>query len=192
LVILLLYPFEDNMRSAWLPLTALPYYFFYGRDLLHSGYRIGDLFRVYALNLLLVPVNLGGVFKSIHQAWTGQKIPFKRTPKVMGRTAAPAMYVVLEALFLLYCGSMLVADAVNSRWMHAAFALVNGGFFLYAITAFIGLRNGMEDIESEWAVSRPRQVLLSLNRSFPSSRVLDWVKSNMYFFILMIAVYFML
>jgi len=192
LVIILLYPFEDNLRSAWLPLSALPYYFFYGRDLLHSGYRIGDLFRVYALNLLLVPVNLGGVFKSIHQAWTGQEIPFKRTPKVMGRTAAPAMYVVLEALFLLYCGSGFVVDSVNGRWMHAAFALVNGGFFLYAIKTFIGLRNGMEDIEREWAVSRPRQVLLSLSRSFSDSRILDWLKSNVYFFILMIVFYIML
>jgi cellulose synthase (UDP-forming) len=36
MVILLGYPFEQNMRSWWLVLTALPYYLLYGRDLVRS------------------------------------------------------------------------------------------------------------------------------------------------------------
>jgi len=62
----------------------LPGNFPYGRDLVRIGYRLRDLVRVYALNLLLIPVNLGGVFKSIQQGITRRKIPFGRTPKVPG------------------------------------------------------------------------------------------------------------
>ncbi len=150
LVLVLLYPFEENLRNAWLPLSAVPYYFFYGRDLVHSGYRMGDLLRVYALNLVLVPINLGGVIKSLHQAWTGQRIPFKRTPKVMGRTAAPALYVIAELLIVLYCMGGFVVDGYNGRWFHAAFALLNGGLFLYGVVAFMGLRESREDVLRSW------------------------------------------
>ena len=60
LLIILAYPMEKELRLVWLPLTAAPYYFLYGRDMAQAGYRLADLFRVYALNLLLLPVNLGG------------------------------------------------------------------------------------------------------------------------------------
>src|SRR5260221_4163408 len=43
MLILLGYPFEENMRSWWLVLTALPYYLLYGRDLARSGYGLADL-----------------------------------------------------------------------------------------------------------------------------------------------------
>ena len=88
-LLIVLYPLEKPLRIGWLPLTALPYYLLYGRDLVLAGYRWIDLFRVYALNLLLIPVNLGGVFKSLQQAVTRRTIPFSRTPKVAGRTTAP-------------------------------------------------------------------------------------------------------
>lgn len=82
LALLIIYPFPDAFQSPWLPLTAMPYYALYARDLWQSGYRHGaDLLRVYALNLLLLPVNLGGVLRSLHQGFKGHKIPFRRTPK---------------------------------------------------------------------------------------------------------------
>src|SRR5262249_51795827 len=84
--------------------TALPYFTLYARDLRSSGYRPADVLRVFALNLMLIPVNLGGVFLSIRQAWTKEKSPFGRTPKVQGRTAAPPRYLMAEAL-ILGCGS---------------------------------------------------------------------------------------
>ncbi len=154
LVLVLLYPFEENLRNVWLPLSAVPYYFFYGRDLVHSGYRMADLLRVYALNLVLVPINLGGVFKSLHQAWTGQRIPFKRTPKVMGRTAAPALYIVAELLIVIYCMSGFVVDSYRGRWIHAVFALLNGGLFLYGVVIFMGLRECREDVFRSWNTVR--------------------------------------
>src|SRR5262249_46485513 len=58
LLVLLVYHFDDGLSSAWLPLSAAPYYVLYGRDLCLSGYRWIDLLRVYALNLMLLPVNL--------------------------------------------------------------------------------------------------------------------------------------
>ncbi len=145
-LMLLLYPFEDNLRCFWLPLTAVPYFFFYGRDLIMAGYKIFDLFRVYALNLMLIPVNLGGVFKSIHQLMTGQKIPFKRTPKVMGRTTAPASYVLFQYLILLYGAYSIIVDCLSGRWLHAVFAFITTLFFVYIVVKFVGLKESKKDL----------------------------------------------
>ncbi len=145
-LILLFYPFEDNLRCFWLPLTAVPYFFLYGRDLIQAGYKIRDLFRVYALNLMLIPINLGGVFKSIHQLITWQKIPFKRTPKVMGRTMAPASYVLAQYLILFYCAFGSIVDCLYGRWMHAIFAFITTLFFVYIVVKFIGLRESKDDL----------------------------------------------
>lgn len=60
-----------------------------GSDLRACGHRFSDIFRIYGFNLVLLPVNLAGVLKSIQQAFTGEKIPFARTPKARNRTAAP-------------------------------------------------------------------------------------------------------
>jgi len=135
--VLLAFPFEDYLRNAWLPLTALPYFFFYGRDLVQAGYRWRDLPRVYALNLMLIPVNLAGVLKSIHQGYTGLRIPFKRTPKVQGVTCAPPLYLYLEIAMPLYCFLGVVFDLADERWLHALFALANGTFLLYALFRFV-------------------------------------------------------
>jgi cellulose synthase (UDP-forming) len=153
LLLILLFPFEENLRSIWLTLTALPYWFFYGRDLIQSGYKKGDLLRVYALNLLLLPVNLGGVFKSLHQAWTGEKIPFGRTPKIIGRTAVPALYHMTGLFLLGYCLTESLVDAANGRYFHALFAFVNGNFFMYAVLKYLGLKEIKKDILQAWSSS---------------------------------------
>ena len=138
------------MRTIWLPLSALPYFYLYGRDLKLSGYSWIDLPRVYALNLMLVPVNLGGVLKSIQQAVTKEKIPFVRTPKIGNRTAAPALYLLATVMIFAYCFVMGLFDIVESRWMHATFAFMNGLFFAYVCTSFIGWREGYEDVKASW------------------------------------------
>ena len=146
MVILLSYPFEQNMRSWWLVLTALPYYLLYGRDLARSGYRWADLPRVWALNLLLIPVHLGGIIKSLHQAFTGQQTPFVRTPKVAGRTIAPRLYIFGTLLLLALC---VVSDAIDWRgsyWIHGGFALANGALIVYALAKFVGLKAAWEDL----------------------------------------------
>jgi cellulose synthase/poly-beta-1,6-N-acetylglucosamine synthase-like glycosyltransferase len=154
LLLVLAVPFPDSAQSVWLPLTALAYYAFYARDLVLAGYRASDLLRVYALNLVLIPVNLGGVLKSMQQAWTRRKIPFGRTPKVRGRTAAAPLYILAEYAILLHWIVSASGDAWRGRWLHAGFATVNVGFLLYGIVAFVGLKESREDLLAAWHARR--------------------------------------
>lgn len=154
LLVILAVPSLGSTDSVWLPLSALPYFLLYGRDLVLAGYRRSDLLRVYALNLLLIPVNLGGVAKSLQQAVTGKRIPFGRTPKIRGRTAAPPLYIVVT--YLLFAHWMIGAgvDIISDRWMHGIFAFINAAFLLYAIAAFVGFRHSIEDLTAGLAQRR--------------------------------------
>lgn len=144
---------EDELRSLWLPLLSAPYFVLYTRDLMCSGYRLSDTGRVFALNLMLVPVHLAGVLKSIHQGLTGKRIPFGRTPKVSGRTAAPAWAVLAIWGMTLWCLVAFTLGVATGRWMNAAAALVTGAALAYSAVAFIGLREGLTDI----GLGRPRK-----------------------------------
>jgi hypothetical protein len=62
----------------------------YGRDPMQAGYRRGDLPRMYSFNILLLPISIAGVLKSIKQALTSQKILFGQTLKAGDRTARPS------------------------------------------------------------------------------------------------------
>src|SRR5262249_61711812 len=77
LLVLLLYRFEAGLYNRWLWVIAAPYYYLYGRDLRFAGYRWSDLLRVYAVNLLLLPVNLAGVLRSLPQGLTCRQAPFR-------------------------------------------------------------------------------------------------------------------
>jgi cellulose synthase/poly-beta-1,6-N-acetylglucosamine synthase-like glycosyltransferase len=147
LLITLAMPFESSVEGLWwLPLTAIPYFFLYTRDLTQIGYRASDMLRVYALNLLLIPINLGGVAKSVEQAITRKKIPFGRTPKVLGRTAAPAFYVLAEYALVVWWLVGSAFSLAEAHWGHAAFAFANTAFLVYAIGRYIGLRESVEDV----------------------------------------------
>jgi cellulose synthase/poly-beta-1,6-N-acetylglucosamine synthase-like glycosyltransferase len=135
--ILLIHPFERNLESPWLALTALPYFFFYGRDMMLIGYRPLDLLRVYALNLMLIPVNLGGVLLSMRQIVTGRRVAFQRTPKTNNETRAPHKYIVAVyvcAAFALLSAVVALIDGLSIQPILAAFT---GGLFLYAIFRFL-------------------------------------------------------
>ncbi len=180
LLIMLACPFEENLRNPWLPLSATPYFFLYARDLARAGYRYADLLRVYALNLMLIPVNLGGVLKSLKQALTGRKTPFGRTPKVVGRTAAPALYVLAEYGLLGWWLVGATTDVMHGHYAHLAFALTNAGFLAYAIYRYIGWHNSVEDLRNSYAhfsrsrIARPIPQSLSLSDRKESSSV-KWV-----------------
>lgn len=146
LLILFIYPFEASMNTFWLPLTAIPYFYLYGRDLVSMQYRWSDLLRVYALNLMLIPVNLGGVFKSISQGISGKKIPFCRTPKVEGRTSVPVIYVLSVVALSVWCVLVTTVDIAEERWWHATFMALNGTLFLYAVCIYMGLRESLSDL----------------------------------------------
>jgi cellulose synthase/poly-beta-1,6-N-acetylglucosamine synthase-like glycosyltransferase len=146
LLLLFTYPFKENMQTFWLPLTAVPYFYLYGRDLVSLRYKWSDTLRVYALNMSLIPINLGGVFKSISQGITGKRIPFFRTPKVGNRTAVHSVYVVAVLAIATWCLVCFVADLGYERWGHAVFMLLNGISLFYAITNFMGWRECFQDL----------------------------------------------
>ncbi len=146
LLLLLSYPFSTPAAAAWLPVAAVPYFFLYARDLHHAGYSYGDVMRVYALNLLLIPVNLAGVAKSIHQGISGHKIPFGRTPKVQGRTRTPWPYLAAELALLGYWSMGCLWDIAAMRWGHAAFQASNVALLTYAISRYIGWRQLAADL----------------------------------------------
>ena len=167
---MLLCPFERSLHNLWFPLTCLPYYFLYGRDLMQAGYHVGDLFRVYAMNLMLVPVNLAGVLKSVWQAAMSEKSPFKRTPKIAGRTTAPAAYILVVYGMAVYCFVGAFFDATALRVAHAAFGVINGLFLGYAIKSFIGFRESWEDISAQFPGLRKATAAVSVLR-FPTGGI---------------------
>jgi len=162
-LLLLAVPFSSKLMTVWLSMTTIPYFLLYARDLSILRYRgLIDFMRVYALNLLLLPVHLGGAMKSIQQLLTGEKIPFRRTPKVLGRTGAPALYVALEYGLLLLCCVTGLFYASQGRWISAAFALVNGALYGYAISSFIGFSESLDDLRPVWKGLAPQRLLPSL------------------------------
>ncbi len=146
LVFLLVFPFNSKLLSPIILLAALPYFLAMASDFKRLGYKRTDVFRMYAFNLILLPVNLAGTLKSLQQAASKAKIPFARTPKVQDRTAAPALYVLAAYLIALFSFWTLANDVREQNWSNGAFALVNGLLTTYAIVAYIGVRNSVVDV----------------------------------------------
>jgi len=140
-------PSTGHVNFAWLLVASLPYMYAYARDLVICGYRWSDFPRVWALNLLLVPVHLGGVLKSLHQATTGAKTPFARTPKVAGRTAAPGLYVLAVYAFLITSLLMLGIRLGDGEWISGLFALTCAAGNTYALIVLIGWRESLADLQ---------------------------------------------
>jgi cellulose synthase/poly-beta-1,6-N-acetylglucosamine synthase-like glycosyltransferase len=145
LIFLLAYPYDGRLLSPFVLLAALPYFFAMASDLKYSGYKRSDVFRIYGFNLILLPVNLAGVLKSLQQALSGKKIPFARTPKVKDRTIAPLLYVVMPVLIVAFSVFTLWRDIVAQNWGNAAFAAFNAFVATWAIIAYIGIRNTLLD-----------------------------------------------
>jgi hypothetical protein len=146
LLVLLAYHANGAQLSPFVLAIAAPYFLTMAIDLRYCGYKALDVVRIYAFNLLLLPVNLSGALASIVQGLTGSKGRFRRTPKVRSRTTPGLIYVVLPygiVALAVYTG--LHAYALH-RWADAAFAAVNAVLASYAIVAFVGLRNSLVDI----------------------------------------------
>jgi cellulose synthase (UDP-forming) len=126
--------------------TALPYYIISARDLRLHGYAWTDLPRVYALSLMLIPVNCAGVLRSVQQISTGQKAAFCRTPKVENRTSIPLLHLAFQ--FALF--AMIVAGAANNFLQHEYYVSllcgINTAFLLYGFAALIGFGPAWNDL----------------------------------------------
>ena len=148
LLLLLVIPFGEGFSSIWFPIAAAPYYLLYGRDLIRCGYKWSDLLRVYALTLLLVPVNLAGVYQSLEQIVTGRKSAFDRTPKIDGRTAAPPSHLIFLAALLTASVVSAAANLWSGSLLFCGFSAVNVVFFVYGFWRLIGWRDAADDIRA--------------------------------------------
>jgi len=146
LVFLLAYPYDSRLLSPVVVLAALPYFLAMAADLKALGYKRTDVLRIYGFNLILLPVQLAGVLKSIEQMITGKKIPFARTPKVRDRTSAPLLYVVAPLAIVAFSVLTLWRDVSVDNWGNAAFAAFNAVLALSAIVAYIGIGASIVDI----------------------------------------------
>ncbi len=166
LLLLLVIPFGREFSNIWFPIAAAPYYLLYGRDLARSGYKWWDILRVYALTLLLIPINLAGVYRSLEQMVTGRKSAFARTPKIDGRTAAPASHLL--ALWALL--ALAIVSAVTNLWFGSvlffSFSAINAAFFLYGLLNLIGWRETVADIKRGAGLWMARRKSRTVDRIF--------------------------
>lgn len=146
-LLLLSIPFSAELMTPAMPLAALPYFVLYARDLALAGYRpIRDLLRAYALNLLLIPVHLTGAVTSIRQLVAGTKIPFRRTPKISGRTRTSGLDLTLQLAMIMLSAGLSLYHGLGGRWISAAFALANLSLLCYGVERFIGFAEAFQDL----------------------------------------------
>lgn len=146
LILLLVYPYDGRLLSPIIILSALPYFLAQASDLKYNGYKRSDIFWIYGFNLILLPVNLAGVLKSIQQALTGKKIPFARTPKIKDHTIAQPIYIISPLLiigFSIYSAWI----AYNNRiWWDMGFSLFNTFVTTWAFISYIGVIQAFKDL----------------------------------------------
>jgi hypothetical protein len=169
--LLLLYPFDQHLLSRWAVLTAVPYFAALSTDLRRTGYKRRDVFRLYGLNIMLLPVNTAGVFRSIGQLIGGQKSAFARTPKVRKRTVTPLTFVTFPFIISVWSAVTLVNDLAAHRYLHAAFSGVNALITLWVMLGMHGLRATAGDIARDVYELLLRPVKRSQDEEAPA----DWV-----------------
>lgn len=184
LIFLLAYPYDSRLLSPLILLAAVPYFLTMGSDLRECGYKFSDIFRIYGFNLILLPVNLAGVIKSLQQALTGEKIPFARTPKVRNRTAAPWLYALAPVLIVAFSLLTLWRDLAQQNWGNAAFAAFNAFWGAWAFIAYIGPWNALVDValavrgwfyvEPTKSTRRPGRRSRKTDPAAPLTEPVDW------------------
>ncbi|MFK0003588.1 glycosyltransferase family 2 protein [Paenarthrobacter sp. NPDC090522] len=183
LLFLLAYPYDSRLLSPAVFIAALPYFLCMGSDLRDCGHRFSDIFRIYGFNLILLPVNLAGVLKSLQQGLTGDKIPFVRTPKVKDRTAAPAIYVLIPYLIVAFSVLTIWRDVQQQNWGNVAFATLNAVLAMSCIQAYIGIWNSVVDIALgavNWLYVTPKTKAPQVSLVVPkTAEEVDW-KSILY------------
>ncbi|WP_051215549.1 glycosyltransferase family 2 protein [Granulicoccus phenolivorans] len=144
--LLMLVPMVGELLSPYLFLTAAPFLIAQASDLRRVGHRALDVIRVQALNMVLLPVNLAGVLKSVQQGITGRKIPFARTPKIADRVAAPAVFVLLPYLLAGALGLVAVRAFLLGYVLGGCFAVAGVLLALAGTVVFVGVRDGFQDV----------------------------------------------
>jgi hypothetical protein len=146
LLFILAYPYDGRLLSPLVLLAAAPYFIAMAMDLKACRYRYSDIFLIYGFNLILLPVNLVGTFKSLQQAVTTKKIPFARTPKVKNRTATAWQYLLAPLFIVGFSLFTMWRNIEGENWGNAAFAGFNAFTASWAIVAYIGIKNMIVDL----------------------------------------------
>jgi len=146
LILLLAYPFDQHLMSLLVVSLSVPYFAIMALDLRRCGHKSTDVLRIYGFNLIMLPVNASGVIRTTIQMITGQKVAFRRTPKVRHRSIAPASFVIFSYLIVALSAFALVNDIHHQRWPHAVFSGLNMLIAAPAILAIIGMRHSLMDI----------------------------------------------
>jgi cellulose synthase/poly-beta-1,6-N-acetylglucosamine synthase-like glycosyltransferase len=146
LVLLLAYPFDQNLMSLLVVAMSVPYFAIMAMDLRRCGHRSTDVLRIYGFNLIMLPVNASGVARTIAQMITGQKVAFRRTPKVRHRSIAPASFVIFSYFIVAVSAFALVSDLHHDRLAHAMFSGLNVVIAAPAILAIIGAKHSIIDV----------------------------------------------
>jgi cellulose synthase (UDP-forming) len=150
LAVLTLNPMSGQLVTFQLLLIAVPYFFEMASDLRYLGYRRLDIFGIYALNLLLLPVNFAGTVASLTQALTGRKAHFVRTPKVSVRTPAPALFILAALVVMVGASAIGVRAGLDGDWGTTAFAGVTAIAAVWGIARLIGVRHALSDLWFGW------------------------------------------
>lgn len=146
MAVLVLCNFDDRMVTVWLPLLAVPYYCLLVADLRMCGYRASDLQDVYALNMLLIPILVGGTLLSLAQGLTGRKAVFKRTPKVADRTSMPLRYLLACYALFGFAFYWMVENLATDHHFHAFISTVVAASLFHGLTKLVPIKAQLEDI----------------------------------------------
>jgi len=150
LAVLTLNPLGGQLVTVQLLLIATPYFVEMASDLRYLGYRRRDILGIYALNLLLLPVNLAGSVASLAQALTDRKARFVRTPKVNKRTPASPLSVLAPLVIVLGAGAIAVRAGFAADWGTTAFAGFTALAAAWGVAALIGVRHALSDLWFGW------------------------------------------
>jgi cellulose synthase/poly-beta-1,6-N-acetylglucosamine synthase-like glycosyltransferase len=146
LCILFFYPFQDGMLSSAAVLTAAPYFLMMMFDLKRMGYRKRDIFHIYGLNLLLLPINLAGTIQSLVQIVGGHKLAFARTPKVQDRTPGPLIFLLIPLILMIWSLWTVRNDVVKEDFVHLSLTLITMSMLISACITFIGAKTFVIDL----------------------------------------------
>ena len=152
LILLPLKQFADGLTTIWAPCAALPYFALYARDLRLLGYAWADLPRVYALNLMLLPINLTGVIRSIQQMLLSRRSTFGRTPKIEQRTPVPPIHVLWQTALVAFLVAAALLTFMEGRYYFTLCWAINAVFVFWGFKEFLGFQHAWRDVVSRLAV----------------------------------------
>ncbi|WP_150306491.1 glycosyltransferase family 2 protein [Planctomonas psychrotolerans] len=146
LLFVLAFPHDGALPGIVFFLLALPYFLSRGADLRRCGHRYSTALWVYALQLVLLPMNLAGAFRSVRQAITNTRSSAPVATSAQGRTVTPIAYVLVPVALLVLLSARLLVDVTRGHWGDAAFGAFHVVLLLVAGIAFLGVRNSIVDI----------------------------------------------